>query len=156
MVLKVVHTAHLKDGSELRVHSALHHPRVIAILGSFEHENKQVLVMEYASGGTLSMEIKKAGRLPPRRVATVIQELAEALRYVHQKGVMHRDLKPDNVLLDSNGSIKLADFGLALAAKTVRQYAGTPNYLAPEVLRGEENDCKFLQVSVSMCMCSSH
>lgn len=90
------------------------HPGVVTLRAVFEDADSFYLVMELCPGGRLLDEVARDGRLSERRAANVIRELMAALKYCHEMGVVHRDIKPENVLLTKEGSVKLADFGLAV------------------------------------------
>ena len=96
--------------------------------------------MEYVDGSNLR-QVMRTGPVAPQRVVGIVSALAEALQYAHQREIVHRDLKPENVLLDRQGRVKLADFGLAklvsldpasLTLTDANQAMGTPHYMAPE------------------------
>lgn len=114
------------------------HPGVVTIKAVFEEKDFYHLVMELCSGGRL-LDKMKDGRFSEEQAARVVKELVEVLKYCHEMGVVHRDVKPENILLTATGSVKLADFGLAVrVTKGQRLYgvAGSPAYVAPEVLLG--------------------
>ncbi|CAL5013041.1 unnamed protein product [Urochloa decumbens] len=116
------------------------HPGVVTLRAVFEDADAFYLVMELCRGGRLLDEVAREGRLSERRAANVIRELMAVLEYCHEMGVVHRDIKPDNVLLTKAGRLKLADFGLAMrvadAGQKLTGVAGSPAYMAPEVLLG--------------------
>ena len=128
---------------EARTLARLSHPGLVVLLDAGINAERPFLVLELVTGQTLDQEC--AGRpLEPTRVAEIGRELASALAYAHRAGVVHRDVKPANVLLGHDGRIKLADFGIArLIGETVRhtrtgQAIGTAAYLSPEQVRGED------------------
>ncbi|MCA8924177.1 MAG: serine/threonine protein kinase, partial [Planctomycetes bacterium] len=119
----------------------LSHPHVIRIHDAGAHEGRAFLVMELVTGGSLQERLDARGRLDPRLSAELIAKLAEALDAAHRAGLLHRDVKPDNVLLRPDGEPVLTDFGLALHANDQRltktgMFVGTPGYLAPEQAAG--------------------
>ena len=104
---------------------------------SGEKEHVIYIVLELATGGELFDYVATTGRFNEPIARFYFRQLIEGLDYVHQKGVTHRDLKPENVLLDSEGHIKLTDFGLSklgvMGNKNTHTFCGTPEYLAPEI-----------------------
>ena len=128
---------------EARSAAALSHPNVVSIYdrGEFE-DGTYYIAMEYLPGGTLKDLILERGTLPSSMVVEVANQVAEALRAAHEKGVVHRDIKPQNVLVTENGAMKVADFGIAraAAATTISRTSvvlGTVTYMAPEQAMGE-------------------
>ncbi len=117
-------------------------PNTVTIFDVGEHEGRPYIVMELLSGGSLADRLQAEGAQSPRRALPWLRQTAAALDAAHEKGVVHRDVKPANLLLDDNGEVKVADFGIASAvgldsftqAGTV---LGTAGYLAPEQARGE-------------------
>jgi serine/threonine protein kinase len=103
-------------------------------------KTKIYIVLEYVTGGELFDKIVHQGRLNEDDSRKYFQQLIEAVDYCHSRGVYHRDLKPENLLLDSNGNLKISDFGLSALPQQVREdgllhtACGTPNYVAPEVI----------------------
>src|SRR5437879_49176 len=100
------------------------------------------LIMDYAPNGTLRQRHTKGARLPLNTIVSYLMPLAEALQYAHDKRVIHRDVKPENVLIGPNGQVLLSDFGLALIAPIERSLStqnmgGTVPYMAPEQIRGK-------------------
>jgi tRNA A-37 threonylcarbamoyl transferase component Bud32 len=121
----------------------LEHPGIVRLIRAEADGDDLVLVMPYLPGGTLHERIETFGALPPRDVTHLGQHLAAALAAAHAAGVVHRDVKPANVLFDDEGRPALADFGVALSQDATlvltREAAvvGTPGFVAPEVARGE-------------------
>lgn len=118
----------------------LQHPGLVTVYDAGRHDDRTYLVMQLIKGPTLR-GLLECGALPERRVADVGAALARALAYVHRAGVVHRDVKPSNILLDAAGAPHLADFGIARLADATRQTApdvliGTAAYLAPEQVEG--------------------
>ena len=132
---------HARFRREAETIARLQHPNVVQIHEVGEHDGMPYLSMEYVAGG--SLRDKLAGMpLPPREAATLTETLARAMDAVHQLGVIHRDLKPGNVLLTNTGIAKISDFGLAKqlgedSGQThTGQILGTPSYMAPEQAAG--------------------
>lgn len=122
---------------EVRVIADLQHPRVLPVYDFGELAHRPYLVMAYMSGGTLADRLR-VGLLPLPEVVRMIEQIAEGLDHAHRKGVIHRDFKPSNILLDAHGNAYLADFGLAKVAEasvslTGSNIVGTPSYMAPEI-----------------------
>ncbi len=133
---------------EARILAALDHPRVARVLDVETAEGGWVIVMEHLGGGSLHAPAG-ARPVPVRRAARLIHEVLDGLAYAHEQGVVHRDVKPSNVLLDRDGHAKLADFGIALplgehGVRPARGTgaAGTPSFMAPEIARGEAGDAR--------------
>jgi hypothetical protein len=125
---------------EARLGAALNHPNVVAVYDISSDDEGVLIVMEYVEGETLRDEIAE-GPLPPERAIAILRGVATALDYAHENGVVHRDVKPANVLIRSDGTVKLADLGIATAAeqsKITRSGAllGTAAYMPPERLDG--------------------
>ncbi|MDF2093037.1 serine/threonine-protein kinase [Knoellia sp. 3-2P3] len=130
---------------EARSAAALNHPNAVAVYDVVDHENAPWLVMEYVEGETLADLIAREGALDPRRAADIGAQLASALSRAHERGIVHRDIKPGNVLIDRSGRPKISDFGIArgLGDDALTQtgfVTGTPGYLSPELARGEDPD----------------
>lgn len=114
--------------------AGLRHPRIVAVLEGGDHCGDPYFAMEYMAGSTLRAQL--AGGPPaPEQALAWMTHLLEGLAYAHCQGVVHRDIKPANLLLDSEGGLKLADFGLA-GMPGVAGAHGTPGYMAPEQMRG--------------------
>lgn len=129
---------------ELKLIASLEHPAIVPVYDvGGEDDHQPFFVMRYMSGGSLAEMIKK-GTFSLRDAALVIERLAAALDHAHSKGVIHRDIKPDNVLFDASNNPYLSDFGVATFAETLdpqtREVIGTPAYISPEQALGEEVD----------------
>ena len=125
---------------EARAAARLSHPAIVLVFDSGEHDGVPYLVMERLPGNTLADELA-TGAITPARVSAIARRVAGALAVAHAAGVVHRDVKPGNLLLTEGGDIKLGDFGIATSGDTVDRTAagmvvGTPEYLAPERLAG--------------------
>jgi serine/threonine-protein kinase len=121
---------------EARIMASLHHPNLVTVLDMLTEDDDLYLIMEYVPGGTLADVLEEAP-LEPRTVLDLMRPIAAALDHAHSNGVVHRDVKPSNVLVGDDGAVKLADLGLATAAEITRitppgSILGTPAYMAPE------------------------
>ncbi|HLF13413.1 MAG TPA: protein kinase [Bacteroidota bacterium] len=131
---------------EARAISALNHHHVATIHALEEHEGRKVIVLEYLSGGTLR-KVLRQGQLPIERVLEYAIQIADGLAHVHREGIIHRDLKTDNIMLTKDGELKITDFGLAKlqgltkVTRTGKQM-GTAAYMSPEQARGETIDSR--------------
>jgi len=129
---------------EARLAASLHHPNVVGIIEVGEHEGRYYLVMEYLTGQTLADLLDDGKSLPLTRAVELLHPLAEALDYAHAKGVIHRDVKPGNVILADDGKRPvLTDFGLVKSrleegTTTTGVVLGTPEYMSPEQIQGKE------------------
>lgn len=129
--------------TEARTLAVLNHPGLVMLLDAGIRDEHPYLVMELVDGPSLSRAIKESGPLDPVRVASLGAQIAEALAYAHQRGVVHRDVKPGNILVTADDRALLADFGIAkLLAETSHhtktgETIGSPAYLSPEQVNGE-------------------
>jgi len=130
---------------ELKLVASLEHPAIVPVYDvGGEDDHQPYFVMRYMSGGSLSDMIKK-GKFSLRDAALIVERLAAALDHAHAKGIIHRDITPDNVLFDSSNNPYLSDFGIAkvtesLISATGQEVLGTPAYLSPEQALGETVD----------------
>jgi eukaryotic-like serine/threonine-protein kinase len=128
---------------EARIAARLHHPHAIAVYDVLEHAGRPCLIMEYLPSRSLADLIEAGADLPTDQLARIGSHIADALAAAHRAGIVHRDVKPANVLLAEDGTAKLTDFGISRAVgdTTVTAtgiLAGTPAFLAPEVAQGHD------------------
>jgi serine/threonine protein kinase len=128
---------------EARIAARLQHPHAISVFNVVEDGDRPWLIMEYLPSMSLAAAIKENGARPVDEVIGIAIQLASALAAAHEAGIVHRDVKPGNVLLGEDGTVKVTDFGISRAIGDVTltatgEIAGTPAFLAPEVARGEE------------------
>ncbi len=150
VALKVMSTRYASDDEfverfkrEAQSAAALSHPNIVSIFDRGASEDgTYYIAMEYLSGGTLKDRILSRGALPARTAAAVALQIAEALRAAHERGVIHRDIKPHNILITESGDVKVTDFGIARAASSstmtrTGSILGTAHYISPEQAMGE-------------------
>lgn len=131
---------------EAKLVAKLSHPNIVAVYDVGEHDGQLYMAMECHTGGDLKARIK--GGMTPLDAARVTIEIARALEFAHSKGVIHRDIKPDNILFRNDGSAVLTDFGIAKQGDAQTQFtqmgmvAGTPKYMSPEQARGHALDAE--------------
>lgn len=146
--MKILKKSHLlrrgqieRTRTERKVLSVVDHPFIMKLHFAFQTDSKLFLVLDYCAGGELFFHLSRYQRFPERWTRFYAAQLLLALAHLHSKGIIYRDLKPENVLLDSEGHVKLGDFGLAKAGirhpyKGATSMCGTPEYMAPEILQG--------------------
>lgn len=122
--------------------SKLHHPNVVEVYDVGEYDSKNYIVMEYVRGRTLKQLITQRGALTKEEAVEIMMQLVSAVHHAHEKNIIHRDIKPQNVLVKDDGTIKITDFGIALAHDNVQltqsdAVLGSAHYIAPETTRGE-------------------
>ncbi|MFC1552971.1 protein kinase, partial [Candidatus Latescibacterota bacterium] len=132
---------------EAQIAAKLEHPNIVRIYQIDESEGLYYFVMSYIPEGSIGDQIIKRGALPLHYIVLWGSEICSALAYAHKYGVIHRDLKPDNIMIDLNGSAIVMDFGIARAAQGARltlkgQVIGSPQYMSPEQARGMELDIR--------------
>jgi eukaryotic-like serine/threonine-protein kinase len=128
---------------EARAAARLHHPNVVAVHDTGEHDGQPFIVMELVQGRSLAEELRERGRLDIEEAVGIALGVLDGLAVAHAAGIVHRDVKPGNVLLPDGGGVKLTDFGIAKAVEDATggltatgTVLGTPNYLAPELISG--------------------
>ncbi|MGH3441032.1 MAG: PASTA domain-containing protein [Nitriliruptorales bacterium] len=133
---------------EAKAAAALAHPNVVSIYDWGEADGRAYLVMEHVNGPSLREVVRRRGRLSPRETVAILAPAAAGLAAAHDRKLVHRDVKPENILIAESGAVKVADFGLARATAATRQtfgpgaLVGSPHYLAPEVVREESVDAR--------------
>src|SRR5919108_222449 len=152
VALKILHEHYSQDEEyverfrrEARSVAQLAHPNVVTVIDRGEHEGRQYIVFEYVDGENLKQLVEREGPLPPRQVIELGLQVARALASAHARGVVHRDVKPQNVLLSDEGVPKVTDFGIARSSDVesvtlTGTVMGTSEYLSPEQARGEPVD----------------
>ena len=149
VALKVLHSRYNEDEEyverfrrEARSVAKLSHPHIVTVIDRGEDEGQQFIVFEYVDGENLKQLIERTGPLPMRRAVELASTIADALAFAHEHGLVHRDVKPQNVLLTQDGDAKVTDFGIARSLDVehgVTQTGtvlGTSNYLSPEQASG--------------------
>src|SRR6185312_6423671 len=147
-------TFQLRFRREAQNAAQLNHPAIVAVYDTGEErgsagEELPYIVMEFVNGRTLKEVLAAEGRLMPRRALEIVSDICSALDFSHRHGIIHRDIKPGNVMLTQTGQVKVMDFGIARAlasgATTMTQTSaviGTAQYLSPEQARGEAVDAR--------------
>jgi eukaryotic-like serine/threonine-protein kinase len=132
--------SHRRLVREARAAGRLRHPNIVTIFDAGQHDGRSYIAMEYVPGETLRNLIRRRASLPLQRKLELIEGACAGLAHAHQAGVVHLDIKPDNLMLDESGVLKVLDFGIArvLQGETLatRQLAGTLCYMSPEQLQG--------------------
>jgi eukaryotic-like serine/threonine-protein kinase len=132
---------------EAKAAGSLAHPNIVTIYEVGEEGDRHFIAMEYLDGHNLRNELDTHGFLPQDRAVEIISAVLKGLEFAHQRGIVHRDIKPDNIQLLSDGSIKLTDFGIARLTFEPNltmdgQVFGTPSYMSPEQVVGREIDAR--------------
>jgi len=131
---------------EARSAASLNHPNIVQIYAVSEEGGRHFFAMEYVSGSSLQQILRSSGSLDPIQVAKIALQTASGLSAAHEQGIIHRDVKPANLMVDDRGLVKIADFGLALVASGVSRltatgmFMGTPGYLSPEQCLDQDPD----------------
>jgi serine/threonine-protein kinase len=154
VALKILHEQHTEADEyverfqrEARAAAQLSHPGIVTVIDRGEADGRQFIVFEYVDGETLKEVVQRAGPMPPRRVLELGLEIGRAIAFAHQQGLVHRDVKPQNVLINSDGRAKVTDFGIARTIDAVGvtetgTVLGTSHYVAPEQARAEHVDAQ--------------
>jgi len=125
---------------EARALASLNHPHIVNVYDFGQLPTLSYFIMEYVDGVNLR-QLERTSRLSPREALAIVPQVCEALQFAHDRGIVHRDIKPENILVDKQGRVKIADFGLAkllrvesggIALTETRHAVGTPQYMAPE------------------------
>ena len=152
VALKILAPRHVDDAAfrerllrESRLAASLDHPNVVPVYDAGEADAGLYLAMRYVDGADLRAVLRREGALAPARAIEIVSQVADALDAAHAKGLVHRDVKPSNVLIDGRGHCYLADFGLTQSVSdrgpiTDGSLLGTLDYVAPEQIRGDEVD----------------
>jgi serine/threonine-protein kinase len=132
---------------EARSMAALNDPHIISIYFIGDDAGQTYFVMEFVDGESLGSLLKREGKLKPEQAAKIVYQTAQGLATAHDKGVIHRDIKPGNLMITAKGAVKIADFGIALSSQdfskkltSTGEFVGTPGYLSPEVCQGKPVD----------------
>jgi serine/threonine-protein kinase len=152
VAIKVLHEQYGEDEEhaerflrEARAVAQLSHPNIVTVIDRGDQDGRQFIVFEFVDGETLKHVVERGGALPVRRAVELGLEVGHALAFAHQHGLVHRDVKPQNVLLNGDGRAKVTDFGIvrsldAVGHTTTGTVLGTSHYIAPEQARGERVD----------------
>ncbi len=124
--------------------SKLSHPNIVPVFEAGMHDGIPYVVHEYVSGPTLAQLLASSGPLPPARAVIVMSQILAGVALIHERGMLHGDIKPANILMGTDGRTRLADFGLLrdTAARHIHPTAGTLRYMSPECLDGSAADCR--------------
>ena len=129
---------------EARAAGGLKHPNIVTIHDVDEAGGVPFMAMEFLEGGSLSKLMKEQGALPMDEASAIVRQVALGLAYAHERGIVHRDIKPDNILLDRNGRVVITDFGAAHLNTSdltrTGEVLGTPHYMSPEQILGDPVD----------------
>jgi tRNA A-37 threonylcarbamoyl transferase component Bud32 len=143
---------------EAQAAASLNHPNIVSVYDYGQDAAGPFIVMELVDGEDLASILKRSGALPPRQAARVTAEAARALHAAHQRGIVHRDVKPGNIMIDRDGRVKVADFGIARAANALQGLTmpgtvlGTATYLSPEQAQGTAVDHRTDVYSLGMVL----
>ncbi|XP_073848177.1 par-1 isoform X16 [Musca autumnalis] len=149
VAIKIIDKTQLNPGSlqklfrEVRIMKMLDHPNIVKLFQVIETEKTLYLVMEYASGGEVFDYLVLHGRMKEKEARVKFRQIVSAVQYCHQKRIIHRDLKAENLLLDSELNIKIADFGFSnefTPGSKLDTFCGSPPYAAPELFQGKKYD----------------
>jgi serine/threonine protein kinase len=129
---------------EAQAAGTLSHPNIVTVHDVGEEDETSFIAMEYVEGKNLKQLVREKAPLSWDRIAEIIAHVAEALDYAHRRGIVHRDVKPANIIITPDGAVKITDFGIAKIETSslteTGQFLGTPNYMSPEQVTGEAVD----------------
>lgn len=135
-VIRLKQVEHIK--SEKQILSSISHPYIVSLYSAFQDATHLYMLMEYVIGGELFSQLRKVGRFSNATARFYAQEIVLAFEYLHKMDIVYRDLKPENLLIDSRGHIKITDFGFAkVVTDRTWTLCGTPEYLAPEIIQSK-------------------
>jgi serine/threonine protein kinase len=134
LAIKVIRDVERASKMETQILQSIHHPFIVSYYGSFVSKQKMHICMEYVPGGNLYNRMLTEKKIPIVEAKLYIAEIALALAELHKHSIVFRDLKPENVMLDHDGHVKLTDFGLASETHMCASLCGTAHYVAPEVI----------------------
>ncbi|XP_055719329.1 MAP/microtubule affinity-regulating kinase 3a isoform X8 [Salvelinus fontinalis] len=149
VAIKIIDKTQLNPNSlqklfrEVRIMKLLNHPNIVKLFEVIETERTLYLVMEYASGGEVFDYLVAHGRMKEKEARAKFRQIVSAVQYCHQKHIVHRDLKAENLLLDADMNIKIADFGFSnefTLGNKLDTFCGSPPYAAPELFQGKKYD----------------
>ena len=130
--------------NEARAAGAMNHPNIITIYDAGEHEGMFYIAMEYIEGQALQDLLKQEKTLPLEKIIEIVRQVCAGLDYAHSRGIIHRDVKPANIMMQIDGTVKIMDFGVAKGGgsgmTSAGQVVGTPNYMSPEQVKGKPLD----------------
>jgi len=164
VAIKVLQAQFVRDPSflirfkrEAQAAASLSHPNIVGVYDTGSEDGTHFIVMEYVDGRTLKEVIRAEGPLYPERAAEICADVCSALAAAHARGLIHRDIKPGNVMLTPDGKVKVMDFGIARAttSETITQTAavvGTAQYISPEQAQGQTVDYRSDLYSVGCCL----
>jgi serum/glucocorticoid-regulated kinase 2 len=128
--------------TERKILEFVNHPFIVSLKFAFQSDTKLYLVMDYYNGGELFYHLRKNKRFNEEQAKFYLAQIILAIEFLHKNKVIYRDIKPENIILDNKGYIKLTDFGLAKEDVSdevgTQTFCGTPEYLAPEIIRGDK------------------
>lgn len=149
VAIKIIDKTQLNQGSlqklfrEVKIMKCLDHPNIVKLFEVIQTEKTLYLVMEYASGGEVFDYLVAHGRMKEKEARAKFRQIVSAVQYLHQKRIVHRDLKAENLLLDADMNIKIADFGFSnefTPGNKLDTFCGSPPYAAPELFQGKKYD----------------
>jgi serine/threonine protein kinase len=153
VALKILHERHSEDEEyverfrrEAQIVARLSHPNIVSVIDRGQADGRQYIVFEYVDGETLDQLVGRRGALPVDEALRIAMSIARGLAFAHEHGLVHRDVKPHNILINGNGPPKVTDFGIARSLDVKQGMTetgtvlGTSNYIAPEQASGERVD----------------